>query len=192
MGNSPSRSTTPGGNNQQGKKQKRHPAVKYPTAACRHLSAFPNAPSIKCMVGPDRVPYKYNAVIMASRSLFIDALLSSPITAWRRRDHKDAWSDGKGGKCIRNGSTGDGSGIKEDQEQEPAEMCQIDFSDVPEKTWLKMMSILEPGGLLTEQCNFMHIRDISEIVEVLGVSRVIWRRRLMSIKLKSHFSLFSL
>ena len=186
MGNSSSNQglTAPGEdgnrNNSTHEQQRRHPAVKYPVAACRNLSAFPTTPFIECLVGPERTKYRYNAIIMASRSLFIDALLSSPITESRRRRGYD--DEGRGEeKEVGTGSTKDGDSGGGDKdaheehhgEQQPEQpvMCQIDLSDVPQQTWIKMMTMLEPGGLLDEKCTgIMQIREMKEIVEVLGVS----------------------
>mmetsp|Transcript_4645 Transcript_4645/g.11829 ORF Transcript_4645/g.11829 Transcript_4645/m.11829 type:complete len:529 (-) Transcript_4645:3279-4865(-) len=184
MGNSSSNQglTAPGENADENHstqdQQRRHPAVKYPVAACRNLSAFPTTPFIECLVGPDRIPYRYNAVIMASRSMFIDALLSSPITESRRQGgHGEEDNEGGGEKEGGGGSTKDsgrGGGGHDPQEEQQGEqqqpvMCQIDLSDIPQQTWIKMMTMLEPGGLLDEQCaSIMHIRETKEIVEVLG------------------------
>ena len=189
MGNSSSNQglTAPGEdgdkNTSTQEQQRRHPAVKYPVAACRNLSAFPTTPFIECLVGPERTKYKYNAIIMASRSMFIDALLSSPLTeSRRRRGHDDEGEEKEGGT----GSTEDGGSVgvgdkgaheenQGEQQQEQHVMCQIDLSDIPEQTWMKMMTMLEPGGLLDEQCTgIMHIREMKEIVEVLGVSHFLF------------------
>lgn len=155
-----------GGNTDQ--QQRYHPCVNYPVAACRQLSAFPTSPQVECLVGPECISYKYNAVIMASRSLFIDALLASPITAARRR-RCAGHDDEEEGKNTKNHDDDD----NDYNEADARDVTQIDFSDIPERTWIKMMTILEPGGLISPPgahgTNFFQIREMKDIVEVLRV-----------------------
>lgn len=95
---------------------------------------------------------------MASRSAFVDALLASPITAAaRRRGRQDSNNTDDTDAVGGNGNNDTNDGLPP--------VTTIDFSDVPERTWLKMMDRLEPGGLLDDQgCSCRNLRDIVEVL----------------------------